>query len=453
MRSFTSPKDYADMENDPETDHTLVEFIDDLASPDRDTVDSFGFIPEFPDVPKRSPSVKIPNISKRRDSETLPSLLEKYAEISNPAPKRSSTAASVALSATSDAQRPPSSFANSVLTRSPDLSADLPPEQQAQAAFFKDLFRNSAKLFDDHASLVEITVVNEDEPDIRFNTELSPIAKDCRICVLRKRESNRTGGGPPTYKTSIWIVPSDFSTRIQQRLPDSPEPIPLLSTFQKEKVSLSGATTLRHHTPDSDDPAETRTSWINYIFRTPAAANAFQSAVFGRALLDSFRTDKSTVLHDGFRGKHFTFEEQMCGIETLRLWEEDGVCTPGAGGGVMALIHMSPSFADGWLRFWVNDARKPIKVKRNGAKSVRIKGLELGIGGKTGRQRRGSEVSSVSAPKQAAGKSTAAGRGTGWGKVVRGMTIDFPDEAERERFVALVESAQANMYSLPNVKW
>lgn len=453
--SLPSSIDRIDSGLDSKIHHSLAGFVDDLTSSNRDKTDSSSYNPDSPNVPKRIPSVKEPTQFKRRDSETLPSLLEKYAEITNPtpAPRRLSTAASVTFSAAGDPHTPASLFSNSSLIRSSDSNVDSFPGKQAQATFFKKLFRNSARLFDDHAQLVEYTVVNEDEPDTRFNTELKPAAKDCRICVLRKRETRANGA--TNYTTSIWIVSSDFSTRIQQRLPDFPEPIPLLSSFQREKVSLSGDTTLRQHSDIPGDLAlsETRTGWINYIFGTADAANHFQSAVFGRLLLDSFRTEKSVVVHDGFRGTFFAFEEQMCGIESLRVWKDDGLATPGAGGGVMVLIHLSPSFGEGWIRFWINNSRAPARIESDGGRFVRIRDMRLVIcrcGGQKGAYRWRS-VSSGSSGTTAGKSKKGLGQSQGQEKVVSGMRIEFSTEEEKGRFMGLVLNAQANMIALPDI--
>jgi hypothetical protein len=101
---------------------------------------------------------------------------------------------------------------------------------------------------------------------------------------------------------------------------------------------------------------EVKSNWINYIFATENDAIAFQSAIFGRLLLASYQTSKTTVIHDGFMGT-FALEEQFANIEMLRLWEDDGVATPGAQGGVMALMHISSNFGEGWAR-WVSDGQK-----------------------------------------------------------------------------------------------
>ena len=80
---------------------------------------------------------------------------------------------------------------------------------------------------------------------------------------------------------------------------------------------------------------EVKTNWVNYIFASENDAVAFQSAVFGRMLIGTFHTTKTTVIHEGIKGA-FAFEEQFANIEMLRLWEDDGVSTPGAQGGVSA---------------------------------------------------------------------------------------------------------------------
>ena len=84
---------------------------------------------------------------------------------------------------------------------------------------------------------------------------------------------------------------------------------------------------------------EIKSNWINYIFASENDAVSFQSAVFGRLLLRSFQTLETAVIHDCFLGI-FAFEEQFANIEILRLWEDDGVATPGCQGGMMALMYV-----------------------------------------------------------------------------------------------------------------
>lgn len=206
--------------------------------------------------------------------------------------------------------------------------------------------------------------------------------KECRILVIRKRENREYGG--TKVVTSVWCLSDDHEVRLQQKLSESQETVPYCSYFEPEKVSLEppdepGAG-LRFHAEEWGGmlKEEKKTNWINYYFAIESDAINFQSAVFGRMLLGSFRTTKTTVIHKGILGA-FAFEEQFANIELLRLWEEDGVETPGAVGGVMALMHISSSFGEGWARWWINNSRQPVTIKEDGVKYARVKGIDVTV--------------------------------------------------------------------------
>jgi hypothetical protein len=190
-----------------------------------------------------------------------------------------------------------------------------------------------------------------DEPDPRYNVEMVKGCSDARVCVIRKRENRELGGSKVV--SSIWSLSDDGEVRLQQKLSELQETVPYCSYFDPDKVSLQPT--------DSETPIalkfhgsewgamlteEKKTNWVNYCFVSEQEAVAFQSAVFGRLLIGSYRTTKTTVIHEGLKGA-FSFEEQFANIEMLRLWEDDGVSTPGAAGGVMALMHISSNFGEG----------------------------------------------------------------------------------------------------------
>lgn len=227
---------------------------------------------------------------------------------------------------------------------------------QSLQAFEKSLFRNAAILCDVRSTLVEYAQHVQDEPDPRFNTEMVAACQDCRICVIRKYE-NRAHGGT-RLATSIWAISEDATVKCQLKLSELVETVPYCSYFEKEKVSIAPTEDeiiLRFHGERWTDvlEKEIKTNWVNYKFASENDAIAFESAVFGRNLIGSFRTLKTTVIHEGIMGT-FAFEEQFSNIETLRLWEEDGVAMQGAQGGVLALMHVSSNFGEGWAR-WVRN--------------------------------------------------------------------------------------------------
>jgi ElaB/YqjD/DUF883 family membrane-anchored ribosome-binding protein len=303
----------------------------------------------------------------------------------------------------------PSSFFGSPRRGRPSLPANPTPSQQALvrphtakpasrrqsptfqlpgasysdgSQFERQLFRNSAILCDVRGRLIEYSRTNLDEPDPRYNVEMVEACKEARICVVRKRE-NREHVGTKVV-TSIWVLSTDGTHRIQHKLSEVNETVPYCSYFEPEKVSLQPVDgpdiNLKFHADVWGAPLheEHRTSWVNYYFASANDAVAFQSAVFGRTLVGSYRTTKTTVIHPGLRGT-FAFEEQFANIEMLRLWEDDGVSTPGAQGGLLALLHVSSNFGNGWARWWINSSLQEVRVKADGAKHAKVKGIDITV--------------------------------------------------------------------------
>ncbi|KAF1822918.1 uncharacterized protein K489DRAFT_338550 [Dissoconium aciculare CBS 342.82] len=318
--------------------------------------------------------------------------------------------------------------------QSPVLQAQTPSYLDG-SQFERQLFRNSAILCDVRGRLIEYSRTNLDEPDPRYNVEMVEACREARICVVRKRE-NREHVGTKVV-TSIWILSSDGTHRIQHKLSEVNETVPYCSYFEPEKVSLQPVdgphVNLKFHAEIWGAPLreEQRTSWVNYYFASANDAVAFQSAVFGRTLIGSYRTTKTTVIHPGLRGT-FAFEEQFANIEMLRLWEDDGVSTPGAQGGLLALLHVSSNFGNGWARWWINSSLQEVRIKADSAKHAKVKGIDITVTASIGgapavvRQQRRDTV-----------------------KRVTGLRIEFKTEEERDGFVDATKRAQERCLPLP----
>ncbi|KAK5133177.1 hypothetical protein LTR08_008113 [Meristemomyces frigidus] len=326
-------------------------------------------------------------------------------------------------------------------------------------AFEKRLFRNSAILCDVRAKTVEYAQHIPDEPDSRFDTEMVEACKEARICVIRKRENREHGG--TRVVTSIWILSDDGEVRCQQKLSDANETVPYCSYFDALKVSLpptDGAILLNFHAAQWGDAVrdQKKTNWVNYVFVSESDAMAFQSAVFGRTLIGSYRTTKTTVIHDGLKGA-FAFEEQFANIEILRLWEDDGLSTPGAAGGVIALLHVSSNFGDGWARWWINSSKQQVQVREDGTKYAKVKGIDVTVVRPS--------TSSLAADKSRKLSTTDEGlhrvetrldmcrpQGSNRTQVKRvtGIRIEFKTEEERAAFVSASKRVQQRTIALPD---
>lgn len=190
-------------------------------------------------------------------------------------------------------------------------------------------------------------------------------------------------------------------------------------------------------------PSRKETSkWVNYIFEddqgqsfhkspitnfvscSQTAAITFQNALFGKTLMDTFKTEKTTRLRDGFTGA-LAYEEQMCGMENLRLWSEE------PSGAVIAMLHYSALFRKGYLQFVVNDKDQPIKVKDDGARCVKLRGLRILEGDYPEELR----------------KKAAEGKKEKGVKYITGAKVEFKNEAEKYRFLLCVRELQISAVS------
>ena len=94
----------------------------------------------------------------------------------------------------------------------------------------------------------------------------------------------------------------------------------------------------------------------------------------GKTLILSLPTKRTLRIHEGIAGA-FAYQEQLCGLENIRLWQDDT-------GEVLAMIHYSAHFRDGYLAFEVGTStKKRIQFRDDGDRCVRIKGLEVEDGG------------------------------------------------------------------------
>jgi len=335
----------------------------------------------------------------------------------------------------------------------------LSPALTSLPLFEKSLFRNAAILCDVRGTVIEYARHLPDEPDPRFNIEMVDACKEARICVIRKRENREHGG--TRLATSIWALSDDGEVRCQQKLSDVADTVPYNSYFQPEKVSLGDAEMcLRFHGQTWTDQMErdVKTNWVNYIFASENDASAFQSAVFGRLLIGSFRTTKTIVLHQGLKGT-FAFEEQFANIETLRLWEDDGIATAGAQGGIMALMHISSNFGDGWARWWMNSTKQQVRVREDGFKCARMKGIDVtvvrpGAGVSTADKIRHGSTAGIGLHRADTKDSLSAPQVTMKRipvKRVTGVKIEFRDDEERLKFVETSQRLQGRMLPLPDL--
>jgi hypothetical protein len=161
-----------------------------------------------------------------------------------------------------------------------------------------------------------------------------------------------------------------------------------------------------------------------------------QNALMDKQILLSVKTQRTMRIFDGLAGP-FAFAEQLCGLENLRV-----VLDPHTGV-VAVLLHYSPSFAEGYLTFGLNVASESIRVREEGERVVRIKGLRIPVG--VWDKRSGSRRPSVSVAAGGAAGATAAGEGDGkrvkkeW---VAGAKIEFSTVGDKEAFMSKLREVQ-----------
>jgi hypothetical protein len=163
----------------------------------------------------------------------------------------------------------------------------------------------------------------------------------------------------------------------------------------------------------------------------------------GRTLLGTYKTEKTLRIHEGLSSV-LTYAEQMCGMENLRLWEDDATSA------VFVTIHFSAHFRNGYLAFYLNSASSPVRVKDDGGREVKIKGLRVPVDGKQDQKapvRKDSGAGVVVQGKKEEGKR----KGSEQRKFVAGAKIEFASEAEKRAFLVTVKECQKTMRELPDL--
>ena len=178
----------------------------------------------------------------------------------------------------------------------------------------------------------------------------------------------------------------------------------------------------------------------------------------GRTLLGTYKTEKTLRIHEGFSGV-LAYQEQMCGMENLRLWEDEST------NAVIATIHFSAHFRNGYLAFYLNSSANPVRVKDEGGREVKIKGLRVLLDGKVDGKADGKALVRKDSGAGVLEKATTAGREAGGKeekgekrrseadkrKVVNGARVEFASEAEKRAFLGVVKEVQRTMRELPDL--
>ena len=154
---------------------------------------------------------------------------------------------------------------------------------------------------------------------------------------------------------------------------DDVEIIPYTVWDKTASVVLRVPTKLKFYDIDPyDEPMLTaNTSWVNYHFKSEHESAAFQSALMWKRLLYSFRTQRTVLSHEGFVLSTFSFREQLCGLENIRLWRDVET------GSTIAMIQYSPNFYEGYLSFRISGPGTVAKLVDDGDKWVKVRRLNI----------------------------------------------------------------------------
>lgn len=154
----------------------------------------------------------------------------------------------------------------------------------------------------------------------------------------------------------------------------------------------------------------------------------------GKTLLLSVKTKRTLRIHDTVIGNTFAFQEQLCGLENLRIWQDDDMA------GVLAMIHYTAQFRDGYLAFRLNcPPRNTVRVRDDGDKCVRIKGLAVAPVVTTNMFERRESIREVTSPV-----ITPKSPGAKKEKKISAVKIEFESEVEKRVFLDKVREIQGS---------
>ncbi|KAI4645323.1 uncharacterized protein J4E79_010860 [Alternaria viburni] len=399
------------------------------------------------------PPVPAKNPARSPTTENADPLSQMYHALSPPeSPPRSQN---IEISLPRIPQRPKSHEQSSIVRFNEDAPVPTSPADVVSAS------RTSSptqKLFDidqenitsskdtgkSRGSLVEYSHrINQDDPR---DVEMIEASEECRIAVVRKRVTDSETKAVRVV-TSVWAFSDDNTTRVELRMEDDQMYIPYSSYFNPAKASITVLCELIFHdVKHGNRPVRVeKTSWVNYVFDSPQAAALFQNELMGRTLLATFRTEKTMRIHEGL-SKSFSYAEQMCGLENLRVWEDNDT------GAIIALIHFSADFRNGYLAFYLNSSVNPIRVKDGGDREVKIKGLRVPIDRGDRAMRKDSFAEAATASVTGKGKEkVGAGKSVDKGKVISGAKIEFATEMEKREFLEMCVEMQRELIELPDL--
>ncbi|KAI9806341.1 MAG: hypothetical protein M1825_006456 [Sarcosagium campestre] len=354
-----------------------------------------------------------------------------------------------------------SSTAVSLLSEASQATASF----EQHEAFQKALWTNAMTLLEVNYKNVSYTKFDESIQDYK----VVQAGMAGRLYVIQKQTIDSNGNR--SFSISIWALSDDRTTRLQHKLADAENTVPYTTWGSSCKVVIRVKSTLKFHdvVHDAKPLRVAESSWITYEFTKTPDSDAFQSAVMQKTLLLSLPTNKTLRVHDGIVGA-FAYQEQMCALENLKIWHDMDE------GSVLAMIHYTPQFADGYLCFCrtlnffspfmtslffslllstekpadrvpsstVNSPRDRVRLRSDGERGVKIKGLRIEQahrgqrGSLSARSRNGSVISTSSN----GGSPTPTVKPALGVKHINAARIEFTTVADKIAFMEKVKEVQ-----------
>ncbi|MCJ1417399.1 hypothetical protein MMC32_003743 [Xylographa parallela] len=285
---------------------------------------------------------------------------------------------------------------------------------EEQEELERSLFTEAAVLCEVRATMIDYTQPNEEIPG---EWKMVEACKNCTVKLITRKQ--KLASGALRFTTSIWAFSDDRGVRLQQKIADGDELIPYTIHGNEKKVVLRALVELKFHDTvlDAKPISCAKTSWINYNFENERASSAFQGALIGKTLLLSVKTKRTMRVHEGITGT-FAFAEQLCGLENLRLFQDP------QSGGVLAMIHYTAHFHDGYLAFYLNSSQNPLRIRDEDEKTIKVKGLNVQVDDKTSMVRRDSTV----------GSPAGASRPKSDNHIIKAVKIEFYTPEDKRLF-------------------
>ena len=139
-------------------------------------------------------------------------------------------------------------------------------------------------------------------------------------------------------------------------------------------------------------------------------------------------------IHDGISGA-FAFAEQLCGLENLRLFTDPSTGTS------IGMIHYTPAFNSGYMKFPLNNVFELIRVREESDTVIRIKGLKIPVVKSVGKNKSDNPVriTHTASRQEQDGTTSVKAKPD---KIITGAKIEFYTPLDKTLFMAKLKEIQ-----------